>query len=82
MARGAGNSYSCQTDTGAEGLLASHGTVELARPSCVEPVASELSGSHQLHLLTDRARNPMGACRVKQTDEVPGGENRQEGVKP
>jgi hypothetical protein len=24
----------------------------------------------------------MGACRVKQTDEVPGGENRQEGVKP
>jgi hypothetical protein len=35
-----------------------------------------------LRLLTDRAHNPMGACRVKQTGEVPGGESRQEGVKP
>jgi hypothetical protein len=65
-----------------KGPLAAHSTVELARPSCVEPVASELSGSHRVYPLTERARNPMGACRAKQTDEVPGGENRQEGAKP
>jgi hypothetical protein len=65
-----------------KGPLASRGAVELARPGRVEPVASEPSGPHRLCPLTDRVRNPMGACRVKHTGEVPGGVNRQEGVKP
>jgi hypothetical protein len=64
------------------GPLASHGAVELARPIRARQVACEPSGPHRLRSLTDRAQNPMGACRVKQTDEVPGGANRQEGAKP
>jgi hypothetical protein len=64
------------------GPLASDGAVELARPSRGRQVASEPSGPHRLCSLTDRAQNPMGACRMKQADEVPGGANRQEGAKP
>lgn len=65
-----------------KGPQGTHGAGELARPNRVKPVVSEPSGSHRLHPLTDRAQNPMGACRVKQTDEVPGGVSRQEGAKP
>jgi hypothetical protein len=73
---------SSQAGAGANGPCAAHGVGELARPSRVKRMASEPSGPHRLYLLTDRAQNPMGACRVKQTGEVPGGESRQEGVKP
>jgi hypothetical protein len=65
-----------------KGLLVSHRAAELARPSGAKSVVSESSGSHLLRSFAGRARNPMGACRVKQTGEVSGGENRQEGAKP
>jgi hypothetical protein len=64
------------------GSLPSFDVSELARSSRPKGLTAEVFGPSPTAPVNQRAGNPMGACRMKQVDEVPGGESRQEGVKP
>jgi hypothetical protein len=80
--RGVGNSPCDLANAGADGAACSE-RCGRACSSGPNGAGSQRAFGPAPAALVDRVgSNPMGACRVKQTDEVPGGENRQEGVKP